>query len=310
MASDSSITPDPVPNGAATATAPPAGLPTVRPPSGKFIVQLFLVPGLIVALIVGVLLLFTWLFGGPRTPEEWLKKLDSDNADVRWRAAADLAQTLRRDQRLASDPNFALQLALRLRRSLNETRTTEKDLAGGQFSGEEANRQRKELEPKRNFQNFLCACLGNFVVPSGGPILKEVAEGRLDGKDIVMEPQARALLRRQAVWGLANLGENLKRFDALPDPDRMTVLARLEEAARPAGDGGAEKVGEAKDLADWARAALALLRHRQGGQPDAFGVDVTFARCAEADDPVLRYFTAFACNFWFGTPEENRRIDD
>ncbi len=45
-----------------------ASLPPVTPPTGKFIVQLFLVPGLIVGLIVGVLLLVYWLFGGPVLP--------------------------------------------------------------------------------------------------------------------------------------------------------------------------------------------------------------------------------------------------
>jgi hypothetical protein len=310
MASDPSIMPEPTPNGsAAAATAAPAGLPPVHPPSGKFIVQLFLVPGLIVALIVGVLLLFTWLFGGPRTPEQFLKKLDEGNPDVRWRTASDLAQTLRRDEKLASDPNFALQLAVRLRRTLNANRTTEADLAQGKFGEEEARKQRKALEADRNYENFLCACLGNFIVPSGGPLLKEVAEGRAGKDEIEMEPQARALLRRQAVWGLANLGENLKRFDALPEPDQITILARLEEAAKPTDAQGNDKVGEAKELADWAAEALHHLRNRREKKPDAFGVDVTLEKCAEADDPVLRYFAAFAGNFWSGTPEENARIE-
>ena len=69
----------------------PPGLPPVAPPSGKFIVQLFMVPGLIVGLIVCILLLFNWLFGGPRSPEAFLQKLDDPNTEVRWRAAADLA---------------------------------------------------------------------------------------------------------------------------------------------------------------------------------------------------------------------------
>ena len=29
------------------------------------------------------------------------------------------------------------------------------------------------------------------------------------------------------------------------------------------------------------------------------------AECAKADDPFLRQMTAFALNFWDGTPEEN-----
>ena len=57
---------------------------------------------------------------------------------------------------------------------------------------------------------------------------------RVTGPGILGDPpdldQARATLRRQAVWGLANLAENLRRFDSLPEPDQITVLARLEAA--------------------------------------------------------------------------------
>ena len=55
------ITPKPTPNGAIT--KPPAGLPPVSPPSGKLMLQLFLVPGLIVAFLVVAWLVGGWLFG-------------------------------------------------------------------------------------------------------------------------------------------------------------------------------------------------------------------------------------------------------
>src|ERR671922_275266 len=90
------------------------GLPPVAPPTGKFLIQLFLVPGLIVALVVGLLLIIYWLINGPRSPESYLTKLDDSNPDIRWRAAADLAQILPRDPGLASDAGFALELADRL----------------------------------------------------------------------------------------------------------------------------------------------------------------------------------------------------
>src|SRR5205823_1169386 len=63
------------------------GLPTVVPPSGKFIAQLFLVPLIIVASVFGFLLFVNWLVGSVRSPSDFLNKLDSPNADVRWRAA-------------------------------------------------------------------------------------------------------------------------------------------------------------------------------------------------------------------------------
>ena len=84
------------------------GLPPVVAPSGRFIAQLFLVPGLIVAAAVVVLLAFSWLAGGRRSPEAFLRDLDSTNPDIRWRTASDLAQVLRRDPELASNADFGL----------------------------------------------------------------------------------------------------------------------------------------------------------------------------------------------------------
>src|SRR5919204_2160886 len=104
-----------------TASPDPAkGLPPVVAPSGRFIAQLFLVPGLIVAGAVTILLGFSWLAGGSRSPEQLLKNIDSANADIRWRAANDLAQVLKRDDVLAADASFGLRLAERLNRALHE----------------------------------------------------------------------------------------------------------------------------------------------------------------------------------------------
>src|SRR5262249_42948890 len=94
------------------------GLPVIVPPSGRLIAQLFFVPLVIVASVVGFLLFINWLVGSSRSPDDFLKKLDSPNPDVRWRTAEDLAQTLLRDDTLASDPKFALDVAARLKESL------------------------------------------------------------------------------------------------------------------------------------------------------------------------------------------------
>src|SRR5206468_6954158 len=101
---------DSQPNVPSAAPSAPRGLPPVTPPSGRFIAQLFLVPGLIVAVAVLLLLGFRYLFGGTHTPEYFLKQLDSDNADIRWRGACDLAQILKRPESvdLRCDVGFAL----------------------------------------------------------------------------------------------------------------------------------------------------------------------------------------------------------
>src|SRR5205823_12763934 len=84
----------------------PKGLPPVTPPSGRFIAQLFLVPGLIVAVAVVIVMVVSSLVGSSHKAEVFLRKLDSANADVRWRGAHELAQVLTPPERLApaSDP--------------------------------------------------------------------------------------------------------------------------------------------------------------------------------------------------------------
>src|SRR5437762_488177 len=106
---------------------PPSGpgLPPVVAPSGRFIAQLFLVPGLIVAGAVVVLLGFSWLSGSNRSPEAFLRDLDSANVDIRWRTASDLAQVLKRDQSLATNVDFGLRLAAQLRQAVGEVERTD-----------------------------------------------------------------------------------------------------------------------------------------------------------------------------------------
>src|SRR5262245_39234907 len=90
----------------------PPGLPPVQPPSARFIVQLFLVPGLIVVVAVLIYLGSSYLVRSSQTPESYLRDLDSSNRDIRWRGAHDLAQVLKRPESLAlaSNPGFALDL--------------------------------------------------------------------------------------------------------------------------------------------------------------------------------------------------------
>src|SRR5947209_6893905 len=98
-------------------TADP-GLPPVAPPSGKFILQLFLVPGLIVAGLVLFALGLQCLSGAHRDPAKFLAGLDDSNPEVRWRTAADLSQVLPGNEVFAQNVGFGLSLAERLDRAL------------------------------------------------------------------------------------------------------------------------------------------------------------------------------------------------
>src|SRR5262249_43975191 len=111
------------------------------------------------------------------------------------------------------------------------------------------------------------------------------------------DAKALALRRRQAVWALANLGMNLKRFDNLTTADQETALETLELE----GAGSSER-------GKWAKTALQWMDDRRAGKPRGLADD--FLTLAPADDPGLREMMAHALNFWENTPDENRRIED
>jgi hypothetical protein len=310
MQADSNNHFQPAPDDSGRPTPPVAplahGLPTVTPPSGKMILRLFLVPAFIVGGLVLTLMvaqpLLSWAsrhllgraWGDSRTPEQFLRELDNSNEEVRWRAASDLAQVLLRDDRLASDGPFALQLADRLQKAIASSAEPEKSFATRlpSLKPEEVAPEQKKLDLGRHYIVYLSACLGNFMVPVGAPLLKELAL-----QESGLEPRALAERRRQAVWALANLGENLKRFDRLPSEQQDNVLARLEETARRDDPGGR------------ARLAHDYLTKRRDGHADALGVDGVLEKCADADDPSLRAMAAFAMNFWSGTGTEDARME-
>lgn len=271
-----------------------SGLPPVTPPSGRHILQLFLIPGIVVAVFVLGYLGWKRLTHGWYTPEAFLKRLDNADPDVRWRAADDLAQVLLRDDQLASDPQFGLSLCERLRQAIDAGAGDEKasaERSSNRSTGEQAS-DHKALEAGRDYVEYLSACAGNLSVPVGLAVLCRMATSNSDA-------DASAILRRRrrAVWALANLAENLKRFDRLSAERKAEVLDSLARETGPTQRG------------DWARDALGCLRGREAGSPQAVGVDEALARTAADDDPFLREMTAVALSTWQGDREENTRME-
>jgi hypothetical protein len=269
----------------------PKGLPPVQPPSGRSIVQFFLVPGLIVAVAVLILFGFSYLVGGPRSTAYFLRELDSANADIRWRGAHDLAQVLKRSEslQLASDPVFALELATRLKRALDDLEIDEKTTWERikNLSEKDQALEWRKLSAQRNHVLYLTACLGDFTIPVGAPLLSEMAL-RPRSPDV----KGWTLQRRRVVWALANLGENRKRFAELTKNQQADALAKLrDEADDP--DAPEQRVA-------WARAALASFDKGHS----AMGVDAALAQLVTADDPYLRSLVALALNFWDGPQTE------
>jgi hypothetical protein len=270
------------------ASQPDKGLPAVQAPSGRHILQLFVIPGLIVAGAVTILLGFSWLAGGSRTPEQFLKNIESSNTDIRWRAANDLAQVLKRDDQLAANVGFAMKVSELFQKSLVDLEQAEKDLAAAATGGnsKEIAQAKKNLAGLRSYVQYLGACLGSFSVPVGAPLLCDLARnGR--GSD----PTLRTFLRRQAVWSLANLGDNQRRFAKLSTEQQDAIRQELKSEA---------SVGS--DRAGWARTVLANMEDRR-----PLGVIASLVHCSKEDrDIFLREQAAHALIFWNGDADENR----
>jgi len=271
---------------------PPKGLPPVQPPSGKFILQLFLVPGVIVVLAVLLLLAFRYAIGSGYTPASFLRQIDSDNADIRWRGASDLAQVLKRPESvsLKTDAPFALDLAERLKSAFDDLVRKEADLQAAQAGKpqEERDAAWRKLKAERNHVRFLAASLGDFLVPIGVPVLSEIV---LHEKS--PDLQGNTLRRRQAVWAMGHLGANVKEFQKLPQERKTEILEALD----------AETKSENPRRAAWARNALFYLAPKDGVAQiidDLVFVDRVLAQAAKAEDRYLREQIALTISFWDG----------
>src|SRR5581483_338266 len=202
---------DPQAHPSAPGAATERGLPPVTPPSGRFIAQLFVVPGLIVLFVVMLLVGFAYLANSQAgyTTDYFLRRLDNPNADIRWRAANELAQILNRPEQASlkwkTDPRFALDLAERLQTALHELAKKEEELYRNVAGLPEAEREAawQTLRSARDHLLYLAAALSDFHLPVGAPLLCELAENT-QSPDL----KGNTLRRRQAVWALAKLGEN------------------------------------------------------------------------------------------------------
>src|SRR5512145_723518 len=73
------------------ALSPDDALPPVEPPSAGFIIKLFVVPALIVAVVVGVVLCFQWVAQTEVDVNSLLDAIDR-NANNAWQCAHDLTK--------------------------------------------------------------------------------------------------------------------------------------------------------------------------------------------------------------------------
>jgi hypothetical protein len=267
--------------------------------------RLFLVPCLIVGILVALFLVGPSLLNGfnrligrsvddNRSADQFLKALDDENLEVRYRAASDLAQVLLRKKTLAADARFSLGLADRLQKAIDRSAKAEKEFAAkvDGLTPKERAAWEKKLEPDRTLITYLGGSLGNCLVPLGAPLLKQLAE-----QESGLEPEMLLLRRRAALFALANLGQALNRFDELSAEEKDAIEQQLEDASQKSSH------------SSWSKATLDYLRARRKGKQDTLGVAAALKKCSTDNDPFLRELSALASNFWHGQGVEETLIE-
>ena len=168
-------------------------LPPVEPPSAGFLVQLFLVPAVIVAIIVSVWLAFHWIAHLGSDPQALVRTLRRDN-EGRWQAALNLANDLR-------GPGGA---------TLKADESLARDL--GQVLDDEVKSGRTG-EQSQTLRIYLCRALGEFTTPAAAAPLVRLASGEGDPQVV-----------RAAVEGLALLASNLRSGGTSADDELSTQI--------------------------------------------------------------------------------------
>jgi len=188
----------------------PEDLPPVEPPSAGFIIQLFVVPGLIVLAIVGVYLVFGKLATGGQDWREQVTDLRHPNEHRRWRGGLGLAQILTADQELgeggqhlAQNREIAQALAEMLAEEIKKANPSDDDL---------------------KYQAFLASTLGKLDLPEivVPPLLT------------AMQPQVDREVRKNAIGSIAVMAARFKeRKETLAYPGLSDEIQTISRDADP-----------------------------------------------------------------------------
>lgn len=173
-------------------------LPPVKPPSAGFIIQLFLVPGLIVLVVVGVWALFGKMASGEQDWRRLVDEIHQKNPHRRWRGAMGLAQLLQADQnqetgehKLAENPEVAKALTDMFREELDATTHKADDIAQ---------------------KAFLARALGMLDVHE--TVIPALQFGMKPGGDA----EANKEIRKNAIASVAVIAGRAKKRDDAKDP--------------------------------------------------------------------------------------------
>lgn len=169
---------------------PPETLPPVEPPSVGFLVQLFVIPGVIVAVIFTVVFVGKWLLRGSHDPAYYIKKIRVPS-ESRFLFALQLADVLRdpRFSKFKGNTKAAHEIASILRGDLETGNLDEKSVT---------------------LRMYLCRLLGEFQVEAGIDELLEAATTHRAKGDLYV--------RRWAIQAIAIRSEH---FASQTPPKRM-----------------------------------------------------------------------------------------
>ncbi len=232
----------------------PEDLPPVQPPSAGFIVQLFVVPGLIVLAIVGVWLLFGKLATGEQDWKGLVVELQHPNPLRRWRAASGLAQMVKADRELGV-AGQRLSRNREIAQALADVLATEVKRGG-------------QSDDDVKYETFLAETLGRFDIP----------EITIPPLELAMQPGIDREVRKNAIWAIAVMAERTdKEGEPLEVPGLIDELTKISQDEDPLiRQIGAFTLGffsavdarsrlevmiEDSDAATRVNAAIALVRH-------------------------------------------------
>ena len=209
-------------------------LPRVEPPGAGFILQLFLIPLLIVSIIVGVWMMFSWLAHLGSDPQELVTDIARGDKQG-WQKAATLAELLqnRDHDHLKSDAGLAGKLADALERKIDEG---DKDFKGD------------ALEDRLRLRVFLCRALGEFRIDAGMPVLIKAAR--------TQRKEEETAVRRAAVQALAVLVKNLGPEQVRDHPELLATLRSASQERPPSGEDSENAYAELRSNAAYALGML------------------------------------------------------
>ena len=189
-------------------------LPAVEPPSAGFIIQLFVVPGVIVAAIVAVWLAVTWLAQKGDDPARHFQALQQPGPG-RWQSAMNLTMALqgKRHEAFKRDVKAAADLAAMLDKEID---------AAAEIEDKDAREQSITL------RQYLAKALGEFYVDAGIDVLLRAATTQRTGDE--------AHVRRFAIQSIALLAANIAENNPgqrLQHPQLAETLLTLSEDDAP-----------------------------------------------------------------------------